>query len=67
MANFQTVWNTVFQEKHHRLPTGCAKSVQKKSCLAVGKDYSSSNMVCITNISLENIPEEDNSDLPVVC
>ena len=29
------------------------------ACLAVGKGCSSSNMVCITNSSLENIPEED--------
>ena len=28
-------------------------------CLAVGKDCSKSNMACITNILLENIPEED--------
>ena len=29
------------------------------ACLAVGQDCSSSNTVCIPNISLENIPEED--------
>ena len=29
------------------------------ACLAVSKDCSSSNTVCITNSSLENIPEED--------
>ena len=39
------------------------------ACLAVGKDCSSSNMVCITNISIQSIPEEnetipeDNTDL----
>ena len=39
------------------------------ACLAVGKDCSRSNMVCITNISIQSIPEEnetipeDNTDL----